>query len=121
MTQFNPENKETLTYGESLGPAMQITDQEDADQYLDAYVDFLYQRRLREGKQSQMNTLRALAKTNLGYYAGYYDSETRERVERLFKCQHPVFGSIADNGAPTTEQALEAGIDLGEQIANGTR
>jgi hypothetical protein len=47
---------------------------------------------------------------NLGYFAGYYDNETRERVERLFKCSHPIFGSIAKNGAPTAKEALAAGM-----------
>lgn len=52
----------------------------------------------------------------VGYYAGYYDSETRERVERLFMCAHPVFGSIADNGAPTPDEAYDAGFEMGEKI-----
>ena len=30
MTQFNPENKDMLTFGELLDPAMKITDQADA-------------------------------------------------------------------------------------------
>ena len=38
MTKFNPENKESLTTGETLGPAMEITDPEDAKQYLTEYV-----------------------------------------------------------------------------------
>ena len=29
MTKFNPDNKGTLTYSESLGPAMKISDPED--------------------------------------------------------------------------------------------
>jgi hypothetical protein len=33
MTKFNPENKEALTYGECLDPAMKITDEADAKQY----------------------------------------------------------------------------------------
>jgi hypothetical protein len=40
------------------------------------------------------------------FFAGYYDSETRERVERLFKCQHPIFGSAQ----PTQREALAAGM-----------
>lgn len=40
MTKFNPDNKPTdqLTFGDILHPAMAITDQVDADQYLDAYI-----------------------------------------------------------------------------------
>jgi|ERR1035437_365213 hypothetical protein len=32
-TKFNSQNKETLTYGEALEPAMEITDADDAAQY----------------------------------------------------------------------------------------
>ena len=50
-----------------------------------------------------------ICKSNLGYYAGYYDNETRARVEKLFLCEHPIFGSIKENGAPTPEEAFNAG------------
>lgn len=117
MTKFNPDNKPTskLTFGDILHPAMAITDQADADQYLAAYIQNIREDRkdLPEGSTEPEK----VAKGNLGYFAGYYDSETRQRVERLFKCAHPVFGSIADNGVPTAEEALEAGRRLGAEHA----
>jgi len=91
MTKFNPENKETLTYGECLGPAMEITDPEDAKQYLDAYTDFIAEWRKKEPADTDSTPLET-ALTNIGYYAGYYGPETRERVNRLFNCSHPIFG-----------------------------
>ena len=33
MTKFNPENKDVLTYGECLKPAMEIETKEDAEQF----------------------------------------------------------------------------------------
>jgi hypothetical protein len=53
----------------------------------------------------------ALARTNLGYWAGYRDTATRERVERLFRCEHPVFGKIAERGPPTAEEAFRLGVE----------
>lgn len=92
------------TYAETLGPGMEITDQAEADAYFKDLVEL----------QMQFNPdpkeAESIARSNLGYYAGYYDDITRERVERLFKCKHPVFGSIAENGAPTPEQAFAAGV-----------
>lgn len=41
MIKFNPENKQELTYGECLEPAMKITDPEDAKQYKEAYIKFI--------------------------------------------------------------------------------
>lgn len=100
----------TYTYGETLGPAMQITDQAEADAYFKALVDYHVARwhvSRAEAEKSERG--------NLGYYAGYYDSETRERVERLFRCSHPVFGSIAEKGELTAEEAFAMGKKWGRE------
>jgi hypothetical protein len=52
-------------------------------------------------------------RSNLGYFAGYYNAETMERVNRLFKTTHPIFGGTI----PTPEEAFEAG----RQLAAGTK
>jgi len=114
MTKFNPNNKAELTYGETLSPAMTITDPKDAEQYLRDYVAFI-QKYLDKEPNKEDKTAEEIAKSNLGYWAGYYDNATRERVERLFNCAHPVFGTIKDNGAPTPEQAFNAGKKLSEK------
>ncbi len=108
MTKFNPDNKKTLTYGECLGPAMEITDAEDARQYLADYVAFI-QRALDKEPRHDGKTSEEIARINLGYYAGYYDHQTRERVERVFDCTHPIFGSAAKH-KPTEEEAFNAGV-----------
>lgn len=114
-TEFNPNKKEKLTYGECLNPAMAITDEADAQQYLADYTAFI-QRALDKEPRSDGKTAAEIARDNLGYYAGYYSADTRERVERLFKCAHPVFGSISRNGAPTAEEAFEAGKRMGARL-----
>ena len=111
MTPFNPENKEVLTYGDCLNPAMKITEQDDADQYFVSYVAYIQQWLERESRADDMMA-EDIAKINLGYFAGYYDSETRERVERLFRCKHPIFGAIATEGQPSAKEAYEMGKNL---------
>jgi hypothetical protein len=110
MTKFNPDGKTVLTYAECLGPAMKITDEEDAKQYLKDYVVYI-QGYLDKEPRNDDNTAEQIAKINLGYYAGYYDDETRLRVERLFQCSHPIFGK-AERGTPTAEEAFGAGKRL---------
>jgi hypothetical protein len=95
--------KKDITIGEKYRPAMEITDQEEADRYFEICV----QHTMTFGKSRK--EAEKIERSNLGYYAGYYSEEVRERVERLFKCAHPVFGSIAENGSPTSEEAFEAG------------
>jgi len=53
------------------------------------------------------------AATNVGYLAGYHDSETARRIWDWFECAHPVFGTYI----PTPEEAFEAGQRLGAESA----
>lgn len=96
-----------ITIGQKYDPGMKITDQIEADAYFEKCV---------EHTMSCFGKTRAEAekieRANLGYFAGYYDNETRARVERLFHCAHPIFGAIAENGPPTADQALQAGLDV---------
>ncbi len=94
-----------MTIGDKYKPAMRITSQDVADEYFVACVEH----GMRFGKTRQ--EAEEIERSNLGYIAGYYDTETRIRVERLFGCAHPVFGK-AKNGTPTAEEAFEMGKTL---------
>jgi hypothetical protein len=90
-----------VTFSEKYDLAMSLVDQGDADRYFE---------RLVEGTMSEGKTreeAEKIERSNIGYYAGYHLDETRERVERLFRCAHPIFGSIAENGPPSIEQIRE--------------
>jgi len=108
MTTFNPENKKTLTYRECLDPAMKITDAEDAQQYLKSYVKFIEKILKKEPNKDGLTAIE-IAKIDIGYWTGYYNSETRARIEKLFFTSHPIFGSIEKNGIPTAEKAFKMG------------
>ena len=108
MTQFNPQNKEQLTYGEILDPAMQIKDSQEAQKYLSDYIQWIQSDLDQSGKKDDAAKI---AKANLGYWAGYYSNDVRKRVEKLFLCEHPLFGSIEKNGPPTMKQAFEIGYN----------
>lgn len=104
MIKFNPNNKSVLTYGEALRPAMEITDQEEADRYFHDYVKYT-QKFLKESSKNAEE----IVKSNIGYYTGYCDSETAARVQKLFLCSHPIFGETR----PTSEQAFKQGLETG--------
>lgn len=108
MTIFNPQNKEVLTYGECLDPIFKITDKDDAMQYKQAYVDYT-QNWLEKDPRSDDMTAEQIVNINIGYYAGYGSNDDRKRIEELFECSHPVFGSIKKNGSPTGKEAFECG------------
>ena len=104
------QSQDRMTFDETLGPAMEMKTQEEADEWFEALVERhtrLWPCPREEAEKS--------VRSSLGYYAGYYDSGTRERVERLFKCSHPIFGSIEQNGTPTAEEAFQAGLDFAKK------
>lgn len=98
------KDRSVISIADKYSPAMVITDQSDADKYFEECV----RHNMSFGVSSREDAER-IERANLGYYAGYYDNETRERVERLFRCAHPVFGKISEKGPPTMAEAFMAG------------
>lgn len=98
--------KPHVTIGEKYGPAMKITDQDEARKYFEECV----QHCMSFGKTRE--EAEKIERGNLGYYAGYCSDETRRRVERLFSCAHPIFGAIAEHGSPSPEEAFNAGAKI---------
>lgn len=102
------------TIGDLYGPAMEITTQERANRYLENLVDYI-QRHSPE-PASREETM-AGARMSIAYYAGYHGSEVRERVERLFRCHHPILGPVSQQIA--TPDLLEIGRRIGARIQQG--
>jgi hypothetical protein len=98
-----------ITYGKKYDRAMDIKTQEEADEYFELCV----QHTMSFGKSRE--EAEQIEKTNFGYWAGYFSADTRQRIERLFRCEHPFFGSIDKNGPPSAERALKLGIAWGKQ------
>lgn len=48
---------------------------------------------------------RVMQLSNIGYFSGYYDKKTWDRVHKWLGATHPIFGA----SYPTTEQALNSG------------
>jgi hypothetical protein len=59
---------------------------------------------------------RARVLTNIGYYTGYLDHETADKIMDLFETEHPVFGRTH----PTPQEAFRLGKELGEQMKRRT-
>jgi hypothetical protein len=98
-----------ITYGDKYNPAMTIETQEDADAYFARLIEhaMTFGRTRREAEE--------IERKNLGYWAGYYSPEARERVERLFKAEHPVLGKLAATKNLTPNELLSAGMELARQ------
>lgn len=77
-----------ITIGDKYKPAMEITDQAEADAYFERCVEHTM------GFGKSREEAESIERQNLGYFAGYYDPATQSRVGRLYRCSHPVFGAI---------------------------
>lgn len=102
------ELPEKMTYGEKYGPAMEMTDPTEASAYFEKCVRHAMKYHGSTREEAEQNE-----KGNLGYYAGYYGNETRQRVQKLFCCAHPSFGAI-DEGAPRVINAFKIGQEIGK-------
>lgn len=96
-----------ITTGEKYDPAMKVTDQAEADEMFERLV----RHSLATGASSRQEAER-IERSNLGYYAGYYDQETRLRVEKLYRCTHPVLGPATIQHTP--EEILKMGMEVGK-------
>lgn len=94
-----------MTSSEIFNHAMLIEDQAEAD----AWIEKVLSENMEQHPEMDREKAERVLRSNIGYWAGYSDAETRERVERLFKCEHPVFGPIAKQGQVTPEQAFTLG------------
>jgi hypothetical protein len=49
--------------------------------------------------------------SNIGYWAGYHDKGTIEKVHAVYGSAHPVFGTTT----PTSTEAFNMGLELGKK------
>lgn len=98
-----------MSFDEWLSPAMSITDQADADQYFNDSVAYL-----QEITGFEKDIAEKTIRTNLGYFAGYYDHPTRLRIEKLFSCEHPILGNASD-GELTPQEIFSIGVKWGQE------
>lgn len=77
-----------MTIGEKYEPAMHMTDPKEAAEYF----EFLVKKNMQSFGTSYNEAVQYEI-GNLGYYSGYFDTETRQRVNRLFGAVHPVLGN----------------------------
>lgn len=107
-----PPFPDEATFGYIGHPAMFITQQALADAYLAAYVEHICRLRNWGHDETALAEATKIARSNFGYWAGYYDYETQVRVERLFGAVHPIFGSTK-NGPVDPATAFNMGCAMG--------
>lgn len=108
--------KEGATIGDLYNPAIEIAkegDTEKAKRYFDALVDHCYEMTITERPEDNVtkDEMVRIVHSNLGYWAGYHEKGTIEKVHAVYGSTHPVFG----NSTPTTSEAFNMGLELGKK------
>ena len=124
MIKFNSTNKKDtdLTYGDCLDPIFKAKTKKEALQYKEDYANFVLEELKRDKKNKKKSavelglTALGIAEHNIGYYAGYGSNDDRKRIEKLFEVEHPIFGSIEKNGAPTSQEAFNMGLEISKKL-----
>lgn len=108
------ENKKYETMGEIFNLANSLAKEgikSKCEHFLIAYATSIL-----DANESVTNYEDALniAKSNLGYFAGYYDSITYQRINKTYGAIHPVFKTNPFDIAP--EEAYRKGLEMGKAM-----
>lgn len=98
----------TTLIGKTMGEAMDAIVSCETEEEAGHVTELLVAACLYHDPELTEEKAREIALENVGYCTGYYDSETAERVFKLFKTKHPIFGTTR----PSAEEAFKAGQDL---------
>jgi len=90
--------------------AIAVEDQDAADRMFEQLVQECIVENANMRRDEAIETI----KENLGYFAGYYSDDVRARVEKLYRCAHPVFGPIATTKPPTEAEAMALSVESGK-------
>jgi hypothetical protein len=97
------------SYGMVFKAALAQTEDFDAHRFFRGYVTYIDQ----FPDRTPGMTAEDVAKSNLGYMAGYYDDATRTKIEKMYHAEHPIFGKKR----PSAEEAFNLGKTLGQRLA----
>jgi phage-related minor tail protein len=98
-----------------LADIFDIFDKEEALKWKTKYITYIKDNNIEIDANEEEAT--KIANSNIGYFAGY--SNDRDRIEKLFEVEHPIFGSVAKNGNPTISEAFNLGVKLGKDAKQG--
>ena len=85
------------TIGDIFNEAVRLakTDIEEALGFFGAYVQHIFSKAddlAALPEDERLAAAESRAKSNFGYFAGYYDAEVCDLVYKTFSCSHPIYG-----------------------------
>lgn len=106
------KDKILKTMGEVFEFALNLakTNKEEAQNFFKAYVEYILED---NDKVNTIEEAERITKSNLGYFAGYYNQEVCDIIYETYQCSHPIFGDKPFS--VSAEDAYKKGIELKEK------
>ena len=100
--------KEYNTIGEVFNLALKLAKEspEEAKEFFYEYVNYIS-----TANHYSWDKSIEIAKCNLGYFAGYYDRETYDIINKIYEAQHPIFGCNPFD--VSSKDAFNKGMEIG--------
>jgi len=101
------------TFGEIFNKALKLAkeNKNEAQVYFAEYVQHIL------NVNDKVNTIEEaerIAKSNFGYFAGYYNQKVCDIIYETYQCSHPIFGDKPFDVSP--EEAFQKGLERGREL-----
>lgn len=108
---MNYRGKTYETMGEVFNEALRLakTDSYEAQEFFKEYVNWISMH-----NHYSWDKATEIAKSNFGYFAGYYDAEVCDIIYKTYQCLHPIFGDKPFSVSP--EEAYKKGLEMGRKL-----
>lgn len=85
------------------------TDSFEAKEFFKVYINWIA-----EYNHFSWDKATEIAKSNLGYFAGYYNEEVCDIIYKTYQCSHPIFGDKPFS--VSAEDAHKKGLEMGKKL-----
>ena len=101
------------TFNKIFNKGLQLAkeNKKEAQEFFKQYIQFILE------DNDKVNTLKEaerIAKSNFGYFAGYYSQEVCDIIYKTYQCSHPIFGDKPFEVDP--EEAYKKGLERGREL-----
>ena len=106
---------ELKTMGEIFNKALELAknDKNEAAKFFKCYIEYIYN----DNNNINVNSLEEatrIAKSNFGYFAGYYNQKVCDIIYKTYQCTHPIFGDKPFDVSP--EEAFRKGQEMAKKF-----
>lgn len=101
------------TFAEIFNKGLQLAreNKEKAQEFFKQYIQHIYEN---NDEVYSLEEAENIAKSNFGYWAGYYNQEVCDIIYNTFQCSHPIFGDKPFDVSP--EEAYKKGLEMGRKL-----